>query len=168
VAKLAERVARKLGLPAEEIARAQLSGALHEIGKVAIPDVILEKPGPLNDDEWEFLREHTLIGERILLAAPALAHVAGLVRSGHERFDGGGYPDGIVGTDIPLVSRIVHVCDAFDAMTSKRPFGEARKVSSAIAELHAHAGTQFDPVVVAAFVEVLADIGAPTRVALVS
>jgi two-component system cell cycle response regulator len=167
VAHLAELVARKLGLAQDEVARARLTGALHDIGKMAIPDDILEKPGPLAAEEWEFLHRHTLIGERILVGAPALAHVAGLVRSSHERFDGTGYPDALAGTDIPLVSRIVFVCDAFDAMISKRPYGEARTIEAALAELKRTAGTQFDPVAVAAFADVLADRGAP-RIALAS
>src|SRR3954453_7086711 len=150
VAHLAELVARKLGLAQDEVARARLTGALHDIGKMAIPDDILEKPGPLDAEEWESLHRHTLIGERILVGAPALAHVAGLVRSSHERFDGTGYPDALAGTDIPLVSRIVFVCDAFDAMISKRPYGEARTIEAALAELKRTAGTQFDPVAVAA------------------
>jgi two-component system cell cycle response regulator len=167
VADLAASLARKLGLSADEIARAELTGGLHDVGKMAIPDDILEKPGPLSPDEWTFLRRHPLVGERILLAAPALAHVAGLVRSSHERFDGSGYPDGLAGTDIPLVSRIVYVCDAFDAMTSKRPFGEARTIEEALAELRRSAGVQFDPMIVTAFCELIADRGAP-RVALAS
>jgi diguanylate cyclase (GGDEF)-like protein len=167
VAELAEALARQLNLAEEEVARARLAGALHEVGKMAIPDVILEKPGRLTDHEWNFVRGHTLIGERILHAATALSYVANVVRSSHERFDGTGYPDGLAGTDIPLISRIVFVCDAFDSMTSQRPYAEALTIEQAIAELHKHAGTQFDPVVVAAFVEVLADRGAP-RVSLAS
>ncbi len=135
---------------------------------MAIPDAILEKPGPLTDDEWTFVRGHPLVGERILHAASALAYVAGLVRSSHERFDGTGYPDGLAGTAIPLPSRIVCVCDAFDAMTTQRPYGDAMTIAAALAELQANAGTQFDPIVVAAFVDVLADRGTPRRVALAS
>jgi HD-GYP domain-containing protein (c-di-GMP phosphodiesterase class II) len=167
VADLAEGVALKLGLGQDEVARARLAGALHDIGKMAIPEAILEKPGPLDPDEWAFLHGHTLTGERILLAAPALAHVAGLVRSSHERFDGTGYPDGLAGTDIPLISRLVFVCDAFDAMVSKRPYGEARTIEAAIAELRRTAGTQFDPVAVNAFADLLVERGAP-RIALAS
>jgi two-component system, cell cycle response regulator len=167
VAELAEAVAGQLGLPDQEAARARLAGALHEVGKMAIPDVILEKPGPLTDDEWNFVRGHTLIGERILHTATALRYVAGLVRSTHERFDGTGYPDGLAGTDSPLVSRIVLVCDAFGAMTSQRPYADALTIDAALAELQRNAGTQFDPIVVAALADVLADRGAP-RIALAS
>jgi HD-GYP domain-containing protein (c-di-GMP phosphodiesterase class II) len=122
---------------------------------MAVPDEILNKPGPLDDAEWEFMRTHTLIGERVLAAAPALAPVAKLVRSSHERWDGGGYPDGLAGQDIPLGARIVFACDAFDAITTPRPYARARNVDEAIAELRANAGTQFDPAVAAAVVAVV-------------
>jgi HD-GYP domain-containing protein (c-di-GMP phosphodiesterase class II) len=124
---------------------------------MGIPDAILEKPGALSDDEWRFLYRHTLIGERILQVAPALSHVAGIVRSSHERFDGNGYPDGIAATEVPLAARIVFVCDAFDAMTSVRPYAPALSYEAAIVELRSCAGTQFDPIVVEAFIEVLSD-----------
>jgi diguanylate cyclase (GGDEF)-like protein/putative nucleotidyltransferase with HDIG domain len=167
VAHLSEALARTMGLDEKEVDRARLTGALHDIGKVAIPDAILEKPGPLTQDEWKFVREHTIIGERILHAAKALSFVAGLVRSSHERFDGAGYPDGLAGTDIPLVSRIVFVCDAFDTMTSAYPYADAVTIEGALGELRRHTGTQFDPVVVSAFADVVADRGAP-RVSLAS
>jgi two-component system cell cycle response regulator len=167
VAELAEALARRMGLAEKEVERARLAGALHDIGKMAIPDAILEKPGALTDDEWKFLRGHTLIGERILHAATALSYVAGLVRSSHERFDGTGYPDGLAGTDIPLVSRIVFVCDAFDAMTSQRPYADALTIEGAVAELQRNAGTQFDPVVVTAFADVIAERGS-RRISLAS
>ena len=98
---------------------------LHDIGKVAIPDAILSKPGPLDPREWEFIRRHTLIGERIIAAAPALGAVARLVRSSHERWDGTGYPDRLPGQEIPLGARVVGVADAFNAMTSERPYSPA-------------------------------------------
>jgi HD-GYP domain-containing protein (c-di-GMP phosphodiesterase class II) len=167
VAELSEALARKMTLSDKEIELARLTGGLHDVGKMAIPDEILEKPGPLTDDEWLFLRDHSKIGERILHGAPDLVNVAGLVRSSRERFDGTGYPDGLGGTDIPLISRIVCVCDAFDAMTSNRPFAAALTIEAALAELKRHAGTQFDPLAVAAFADVIADRGAP-RVALAS
>ena len=126
VAELAERTARRLGLPAEEVERIRHAGELHDAGKVAIPDAILSKPGPLTEDEWGFVRRHPLIGERIVRSAPSLSRVAELVRSTHERFDGAGYPDRLQADAIPLGSRIVAVCDAFDAMTSGRPYAAAR------------------------------------------
>ena len=99
---------------------------MHDIGKMAIPDTILNKPGPLDAEEWAFMRRHTILGERILSAAPALIPVAKLVRSSHERWDGEGYPDGIGGSEIPLGSRIIFACDAFDAITTTRVYSVAR------------------------------------------
>jgi len=132
---------------------------LHDIGKIAIPDGILNKPGPLDAEEWSFMRRHTLIGESMLSAAPALQHAAKIVRSSHERFDGGGYPDGLSGERIPLASRIVFVCDAFHAMTSSRPYGEPRTAPGALQELSNCAGTQFDPAVVKAFRAEIGELG---------
>lgn len=121
VADLAEPVARRLGVAEEDLHHVRQVAELHDVGKLAIPDAILEKRGSLTDDEWELVKRHPVVGQRILASAPALVHVAELVRSTHERFDGGGYPDGLAGGDIPLVARIVAVCDAYDAMTSGRP-----------------------------------------------
>jgi two-component system, cell cycle response regulator len=128
---------------------------LHDLGKIGIPDEILDKPGPLDEVEWSFMRRHTTIGERILMAAPALRLVARLVRSSHERWDGRGYPDGLAGERIPLGARVVCVCDAFHAMTSDRSSRRAMSRSDALAELRRCAGTQFDPAVVDAFCRVL-------------
>jgi two-component system, cell cycle response regulator len=152
VAELSERTARRLGLTREELEVVRHAAELHDVGKVAIPDEILSKPGPLTDEEWTFVRRHTLAGERILSAAPALGAVARLVRASHERWDGAGYPDGLAGEAIPLGARIVAVADAFDAMTSGRPYRAAISEAAALAELERCAGTQFDPAVVAAFV----------------
>jgi two-component system, cell cycle response regulator len=125
------------------------------VGKVAVPSSILRKAGPLDDSEWSFVRQHTLVGDRILSAAPALSSVAQVVRSSHERYDGGGYPDGLSGDEIPLAARVVAVCDAYHAMTSERPYRTARAHWEAIEELRRCAGRQFDPVVVAAFCELM-------------
>ena len=167
VAALAEALALRLGLSPGEVARTRLAGALHDVGKMAIPDEILADPGPLSDDEQAFLRRHTLIGERILQAAPALAHVAAIVRSSHERFDGTGYPDGLAGEAIPLASRIVCVCDAFETLTSSNPYGERRGATAALNEIRRSAGTHFDPAVVEALAGVVAGRGA-AKLALVS
>jgi HD-GYP domain-containing protein (c-di-GMP phosphodiesterase class II) len=137
----------------DEVARA---AELHDLGKIALPDTILDKPGPLSEAEWEFMRRHTIVAERILLAAPALRPVARLVRSSHERWDGSGYPDELAGEQIPLGARVVAVCDAFDAMISDRPYRQALSDEEALAELRACAGTQFDAEVVEAFIGVLA------------
>jgi two-component system cell cycle response regulator len=148
---LAEAVARHLGLSPHLIEQVRQAAQLHDIGKIAIPNAILEKPGPLSVQEWAFIRRHTIIGERIVSAAPALADVARLVRSSHERYDGSGYPDALVGDASPIGSRIISVCDAFDAMTSDRPYRLALTPHDALAELQRCSGTQFDPEVVAAF-----------------
>jgi diguanylate cyclase (GGDEF)-like protein len=157
VADLAEATARKLELTSEEVEQVRHAAELHDVGKVAVPDAILTKPGPLDEDEWAFIHRHTLIGERIIAAAPALTRVAALVRSSHERWDGSGYPDGLAGEEIPLGARIVAVADAFDAMTSPRPYSKPRTHDEALQELSRCAGTQFDPVVVEAFAEAWAD-----------
>jgi diguanylate cyclase (GGDEF)-like protein len=153
---LAGCVARRLGLGETEADAVRLAALLHDVGKLAIPDRILDKPGPLDDREWAFMRRHTLIGQRILEGAPALRDVALLVRSSHERFDGGGYPDGLRGEEIRLGARIIAVCDAYDAMRSDRAYGTAMVAGDAFAELRRCAGTQFDPEVVRAFGEALA------------
>jgi two-component system cell cycle response regulator len=156
VADLAEPVARRLGLQGAELQQVRQAAELHDVGKLAIPDAILEKPGPLTADEWELVRRHPIVAQRILTSAPALVEIAALVRSTHEHFDGGGYPDGLTGEEIPAIARIVSVCDAYDAMTSVRPYRPALSEEEAIAELRRCAGTQFDPVVVVAF---LAELG---------
>ena len=154
VGTLAEAVARNLDLSEDGVMLTRLTAELHDVGKTAVPNAVLDKPGPLDEDEWALMRRHTIIGERILAAAPALARVAPLVRSTHERIDGAGYPDGLVGDAIPLSARIVSVVDAYDAMTSRRLYGVERSPEDAIAELWRCAGSQFDPAVVEAFVAV--------------
>jgi two-component system, cell cycle response regulator len=151
VAQLAATTAARLGLEPEEIETVRQAAQLHDIGKVAIPRAILHKPGPLDADEWEYMRRHSVIGERIIAEAPSLAHVAAMVRASHERFDGGGYPDGLRAEHIPLGARIVAVCDAFDAMITNRPYSPARSPEDAIRELRDCSGGQFDPMVVEAF-----------------
>jgi diguanylate cyclase (GGDEF)-like protein len=152
VAELAIAVGRRLELGPVELDELARAAELHDIGKVAIPDSILSKPGPLSDDEWSFMRRHTIIGERILLAAPAMAGVARLVRSHHERFDGTGYPDRLAGEDIPLGARIIAVCDAFHAMTHPRVYRDSIGIADAVAELDRQAGKQFDPAIVATLI----------------
>ena len=150
VADLAIAVADELGVGAEERDEIRRAAELHDVGKVAIPDAILSKPGPLDPGEWEFMRKHTLIGERIIAAAPALVPIARLVRSSHERWDGAGYPDGLAAEAIPLGSRVVFCCDAYDAMTSERPYSVAMRSVRALEEIERGAGSQFDPRVAAA------------------
>jgi two-component system, cell cycle response regulator len=148
---LATATAEALGLPPDAVERVRHATELHDVGKVAIPDAILGKPGPLTDEEWGFVRRHPVIGERIVLAAPALSPVAKLVRASHERWDGTGYPDGLEGDAIPLGGRIVAVADAFAAMTAGRPYRPARSRDDALEELRREAGAQFDPAVVEAW-----------------
>jgi two-component system, cell cycle response regulator len=155
VAALAEKVAVELGMNSEDRTAVWQAAMLHDIGKSAVPDAILAKPGPLDESEWAFMRRHTVIGERILSAAPALTVASKLVRLSHERWDGKGYPDGLRGTDIPLGARIIAVCDAYDAMVSDRPYRASLGSAEALAELNRCAGTQFDPAVVEVFGEVL-------------
>jgi diguanylate cyclase (GGDEF)-like protein len=157
VTELAGEVAHRLGIDGEELIQVRHAAALHDIGKVAIPDAIITKPAALTDDEWAFMRRHTLIGERIIAAAPALGPAARLVRSSHEAWDGNGYPDALAGEAIPLGARIIAVCDAFDAMISDRPYSRARTTDEALAELRRCTGRQFDPSIVAVFEQVLAD-----------
>jgi diguanylate cyclase (GGDEF)-like protein len=159
VAKLAMGVGTRLELGAEALDEVVRAAELHDVGKMAIPDEILHKPGPLTAEEWAFVRQHTIIGERILSAAPALLPVAKIVRASHEHFDGSGYPDGLAGDAIPLGARIVAVCDAFHAMTNSRPYRPAISAEEALAELQACAGTQFDSRVVTAFCEEVAALG---------
>jgi two-component system cell cycle response regulator len=157
VAALAEATARRLGLDREALEIVRHAAELHDVGKVAIPDDILLKPQALTDEEWSFIRRHPVAGERIIAAAPALGAVARLVRSSHERWDGRGYPDRLGGDDIALGSRIIAVADAFDAMTSGRPYRAAIPPQDAIAELRACSGSQFDAIVVDAFCGALAE-----------
>jgi diguanylate cyclase (GGDEF)-like protein len=156
VAELAAAVAAAFSLPLDEVETIRQAAELHDVGKVAVSDAILDKPAALDEGEWASIRGHTLVGEKIIAAAPDLARVARLVRSSHENYDGTGYPDGLARREIPLGSRIIAVCDAFDAMTTDRPYRDAVDGSSAVAELRRCAGTQFDPEVVDRFCAALA------------
>jgi diguanylate cyclase (GGDEF)-like protein len=148
VGSLAVETGRMLGLRRDELDELARAAQLHDLGKLAVPDEILNTPGPLDEREWAFVRQHTLVGERILRTSPALRSVAAVVRSSHEHWDGSGYPDGLEGEDIPLAARIVCACDAYDAMTSHRPYREALLPEDALNELMRLAGAQFDPNVV--------------------
>ncbi|MFN8174407.1 MAG: diguanylate cyclase [Solirubrobacteraceae bacterium] len=166
VADLAGAVGRRLGLDADELRVLSRAAELHDVGKIAVPDAVLHKPGPLAPDELAFIRQHTVVGERILQAAPALAQVARLVRSSHERWDGSGYPDGLAGEQVPLGSRIILACDAYSAMTAERPYSAALPAAQAEAELLRCAGTHFDPRVVDALRAELASRAAAHRAAM--
>jgi diguanylate cyclase (GGDEF)-like protein len=151
VADLSVSVGEQLGLANEALSELRLAAELHDVGKLAIPDDILRKPGPLNAEEQEFMRQHTLIGQRILAGSPALKHIGEIVRSTHERWDGDGYNDRIGGEHIPLAARIIAVCDAYAAMVNDRPYRPATTHTEAIAELRRCSGTQFDPKIVHQF-----------------
>ena len=148
VAGLAARIGRLLRIDQQELEELRLAGELHDVGKLAIPDSVLRKPGPLSVDEWTLIHQHTVIGQRILSAAPALHRIGAIVRATHERWDGTGYPDRLAAQEIPLAARIIAVCDAYTAMVSKRTYRLPVTVEAACAELRRCAGTHFDPVVV--------------------
>jgi diguanylate cyclase (GGDEF)-like protein len=156
VGELAHATGVELGLVGAELEALRYAAALHDIGKLAIPDDVLDKPGPLSEEEWELIRRHTIVGERILASAPALERSARLVRWSHERVDGEGYPDGLSGDDLPLAARIISAANAYDAMLTEQPYAPARTRRQALEELHRCAGTQFDATVVDALVRVIA------------
>jgi diguanylate cyclase (GGDEF)-like protein len=155
VAELAVAMAHELGLPDTEIARVELAAKLRDVGKSAIPDMILNKPGPLDEEEWVFMRRHPQIGARIISAAPSLAGAAGLVRAHHEWHDGHGYPDRLAGDAIPIGAQIICVCAAFGAMTSNRSYRSALSDDEALDEINRGAGSQFNPLVVRTFAKLL-------------
>jgi putative nucleotidyltransferase with HDIG domain len=153
VVELTVAVADKLGVDDETRRAAEFGALLHDVGKVAIPNEIINKPGPLDDDEWAIMKTHTIEGQRMLeRVGGVLAKVGLVVRASHERYDGGGYPDGLAGEAIPLAARIVSACDAFNAMTTDRSYRKALSLEVAVGELRTNAGTQFDPDVVDALV----------------
>jgi two-component system cell cycle response regulator len=164
VGELAHAAGVELGLVGAELEALRYAAGLHDIGKLAIPEDILDKPGPLSADEWELIRRHTIVGERILASAPALERSARLVRWSHERLDGQGYPDALRGDDVPLAARIVAAANAYDAMLTEQAYSPARSRAEALAELRRCAGTQFDPIVVDALERVIARVGAPREV----
>jgi HD-GYP domain-containing protein (c-di-GMP phosphodiesterase class II) len=156
VVALAVRTCEALGTGEDVRREAELGAMLHDIGKIAIPTAILNKPGRLDADEWQVMQTHTIEGERMLRRIGGLLGRVGLiVRASHERWDGTGYPDGLAGEDIPLAARIVSVCDAYNAMTTNRPYRPPIPSEGAVAELGACAGTQFDPALVPVVVEVV-------------
>jgi len=153
VAAVAVALAEKLGYSGEELEAIEIGALLHDIGKIGIPEAILHKQGPLDDEEWAVMRTHPVVSDFILAELALDPIVRQCARSSHERMDGHGYPDGLSGEDIPLPARIVFVADAFDAITSDRPYRRSRSTAAALAEIEASAGTQFCPSVVAALHE---------------
>jgi response regulator RpfG family c-di-GMP phosphodiesterase/GGDEF domain-containing protein len=159
VVELATEVGHRVGLPADRLDDLAAAAHLRDVGNMAIPSSVLANTGELNAAEWRFIRLHTLVGERLLSANFGMQHVGELVRSSHERWDGGGYPDGLAGEQIPFGSRVVFVCTAFEDMTSGRPHRAALSVEDALEQLTLGAGSQFDPEVVGAFRETFATSG---------
>ena len=157
VLELAARVAARLGLDERAVDQVRQAALLHDIGKIAVPDAILNKPGPLTAEEWEVMRAHPITSEEIVTSTGGLGDLAPVLRAEHERWDGRGYPDGLAGEQIPLASRITFVCDAYQAMTSDRPYRSALSLDDARKEIAAGAGTQFCPSSAHALLAVLTD-----------
>jgi HD-GYP domain-containing protein (c-di-GMP phosphodiesterase class II) len=156
VIQLSVRVAEKIGLDADERQRVELAALFHDIGKVAIPQVIINQPGPLTDEQWDVMRTHAIRGQELLeKAGGILAEIGETVRAIHERWDGSGYPDGLSGPSIPLAARIVSCCNAFNAMTTQQPYRLPIAQEAALRELVDHAGAQFDPHVVQSLIAVI-------------
>jgi len=163
VAELAGSLARHIGLRDEQLHAVVRAAELHDVGKVLVPDAILNKPGELSEDELALMRRHAIAGWLILRESAEPDAVAALVRSSHERWDGLGYPDGLAGEAIPLGARIITICDAFDAMTHERPYRTARSDAEALAELRQGAGVRYDPTLVAVFLTAVASPYRATR-----
>ena len=161
IVERAEQVGIRLGLGDAALRDVRFAAVFHDIGKIAVPEAILTKPGPLTPEERAIMERHTIAGEQILAPVEFLAGVRVIVRHEHERWDGAGYPDRLAGEEIPLGSRIILACDALHAMTSDRPYRAALSLEEAVAELRDNAGTQFDPSVVEALLEVLGETPAP-------
>jgi HD-GYP domain-containing protein (c-di-GMP phosphodiesterase class II) len=157
VAEMSEQVALRMGLNATRAREVRYAAMLHDVGKIAVPSEILLKPGPLNDEEWVVMRSHAAVGGELVERIDAFAHLAPAVRASHERWDGGGYPDGLAGEQIPLAARIIAACDTYDAIVTDRPYRPAGTPAEAAAELRRVAGAQLDEQVVAAL---LAELGA--------
>jgi len=145
VVHLCEQVGRRVGVSGEELEHLRVAAHLHDLGKIGVPDAILHKPGPLDDAEWSIMREHPVWGARALEAIPGFRPAARAVRHHHERWDGGGYPDGLRGASIPIGARVIAVCDAYEAMTSTRPYRPALAEPVARERIVAGTGSQFDP-----------------------
>jgi HD-GYP domain-containing protein (c-di-GMP phosphodiesterase class II) len=156
VIELAREVGLRLELDEGRLRDLEFAALLHDIGKVNVPNEIINKPGPLTDEEWAIMRTHTMEGERMLKQVGGVLGEAGsIVRSHHEHFDGKGYPDGLIGEEIPIAARVISCCDAFNAMTTDRAYRKAMPLADAIAELTGNSGTQFDPAVVEAVLEIV-------------
>src|SRR3954464_4752821 len=163
VAELAAAMARHIGVGGARLHAIVRAAELHDVGKILVPEAILNKPGALTDDELALMRRHAIAGYVILAESAEPAPVPALVRSSHERWDGTGYPDGLSGEDIPLGSRIITICDAYDAMTNERPYRPARSAAEALQELRLGAGVKYDPCLVSVFATVVGGSQRATR-----
>jgi putative nucleotidyltransferase with HDIG domain len=153
VSRIALRVGLKMSLPSEQLDALTLGALLHDIGKIGVPDRILQKPGRLTDEEYRIIKRHPVLGARMLASMRELAPAVPAVRYHHERFDGKGYPEGLSGENIPLTARIISVVDAFDSMVRERPYGYGISREAALEEIENNSGVQFDPRVVRAMLE---------------
>jgi diguanylate cyclase (GGDEF)-like protein len=159
VSRLALRIGLKMSLPSDQLDALSLGALLHDVGKIGVPDRILQKPGRLTDEEYQVIKRHPMLGARMLASVRELAQAVPAVRHHHERFDGKGYPEGLVGEDIPLAARITSVVDAYDSMVRERPYGYGISRDTALEEIENNSGTQFDPQVVRALLEVVWELG---------
>jgi HD-GYP domain-containing protein (c-di-GMP phosphodiesterase class II) len=159
VSRLALRIGLRMSLPSEQLDVLSLGALLHDVGKIGVPDRILQKPGRLTDEEYQIIKRHPVLGARMLSSVRELAPAVPVVRHHHERFDGKGYPEGLAGEDIPLAARIISVVDAFDSMIRERPYGYGISRETALEEIENNSGTQFDPQVVRALLEVVWELG---------
>ena len=161
VANTASELAHRIGMPPDVIDQVRAGALIHDVGKLAIPDQVLNKPGPLTDAEFELVKTHTVVGAEIVSPLAAQRHLVAIVRSHHERFDGKGYPDRLVGEAIPLAARVVSVCDAYDAMVNQRPYRLALPRSTALERLLAGRNSQWDRELVDPFVAIHGGASSP-------
>jgi putative nucleotidyltransferase with HDIG domain len=159
IAEYSVDIARKLGLPDDDVENIRMAALLHDLGKVTVPDNILKKPGKLSEEEMEIIRKHPLHGAKMIEPIEPMKVAQGIIRHHHEYFDGSGYPDGLRGMDIPLGARIIAVADAFDAMTTNRPYRKALPMEKVVKELRDFSGVQFDPDIVELFISMLREKG---------
>lgn len=148
VSDMTERLCKLLGLSNEQTEMIHMAAHVHDIGKIGVPDAVLSKAGPLNDEEWSKIRQHPCIGADILMRSVGLSEIADIVLHHHERWDGKGYPDGIIGSNIPFGSRVIAICDSIDAMTTIRPYREILSSQECWEEIRCNSGTMYDPEIV--------------------